>query len=246
MIVWGSSGKQLDLGAVEERECETCQQSRSFRLSLVYKTFHLYYIFKRVTEKQYWMVCEACENGWELDSREVERALGKSPIPAWDRYGLAAFGVVVASLVGVAIATAPPAVERSVEGTITTAGNLDPFQIRIGDCFNDGPPQSENAEVTNVAGTPCSEPHDNEVYAVFDIDLLSYPGSEEMGDRATAACLERFEAFVDKTYETSVLAILPMYPTSESWTRRNDREVVCAVYHMELQKLVGSMRGSGM
>ena len=93
MIIWGSSGSQIDLGVIEEQDCEVCGENRSFRLNVVYRCFYLYYIFKCVTEKTYGMVCEVCGNRWELDSRAVEQSLIRSPIPAKDRYGLAAFGV---------------------------------------------------------------------------------------------------------------------------------------------------------
>jgi len=40
---------------------------------------------------------------------------------------------------------------------------------------------SEDAfEVSSVAGVPCAEPHDNEVYAVFDVSVASYPEGDGM------------------------------------------------------------------
>jgi len=36
-----------------------------------------------------------------------------------------------------------------------------------------------------------------------------------------------------------------MYPTSESW-QQDDREVVCAVYDMDANKLVGTAAGRGL
>jgi hypothetical protein len=36
-----------------------------------------------------------------------------------------------------------------------------------------------------------------------------------------------------------------MYPSPESW-KQNDREVVCALYDMNAEKLMGSMQGSGI
>ena len=246
MFVWGSKGQELDLGLLEERDCETCGKKQPFRIFLAYKTFHLYWIFKCVTGKNYFLGCEVCHHGGELDSRKVEMALGKLPsIPAWDRYGLAAFGVAVAMLVGVAITLTPPPVERDVEGVITTEGNIDAFRVQLGDCFNDpgeiGP--GEEVEVSGLAGIPCSEPHDNEVYAVFDVSLASFPGDEEIGDIAFEACLERFEAFVGRGYETSALDVSYFYPSRTSWSEQGDRTVFCAVFDINLNKLEGSVRG---
>ena len=248
MIVWGSKGQELDLGVFEERDCETCGTKQPFRISLAYKTFHLYGIFKCVTGKNYFVGCEVCHDGWELESRKVEAALGKSPIPAWDRYGLAALGVAVAVSVGVAIALTPPPVERDVEGAITTEGNIDAFRIQLGDCFNDDSEigSEEVAEFTGLDGIPCSEPHDNEVYAVLDVPLASFPGDEEIGNFADEACLEQFETFVGRSYETSTLDIFPIYPNRRSWSVQGDREVICAVFDINLNKLEGSVKGLGL
>ena len=55
---------------------------------------------------------------------------------------------------------------------------------------------------------------------------------------------EKFEAFVGKDYESSQLDIFPIYPTRQSWNELDDREVVCALYDLDLKKLAGTMRGS--
>ena len=100
-------------------------------------------------------------------------------------------------------------------------------------------------EVDSVPGVPCSKPHDNEVYAVFDVTAASFPG-DGMADMAHEACLERFEAFVGRDYESSSLDIASLYPSRESWSGQNDREVVCAVYDIDAKKLTGSVKGLGL
>ncbi|MGW8369151.1 MAG: septum formation family protein, partial [Gammaproteobacteria bacterium] len=92
----------------------------------------------------------------------------------------------------------------------------------------------------------CADPHDNEVYALFDLELSEYPGDESIFDLAFDACLDRFEPFVGHDYETSSLDIYAMYPTEQGWTSLNDREVVCALYDVDASKLSGTMRGSGV
>ena len=64
-----------------------------------------------------------------------------------------------------------------------------------------------------------------------------------MADMAQEACLERFEAFVGRDYESSSLDIASLYPSRESWHGQNDREVVCAVYDIDAKKLTGSVKG---
>lgn len=66
-----------------------------------------------------------------------------------------------------------------------------------------------------------------------------------MGELAYSSCYERFESFVGRDYETSTLDITMMYPSPESW-QANDREVICSVYDVEANKLIGSAKGRGL
>lgn len=134
--------------------------------------------------------------------------------------------------------------DRDASGAIVSEGNIDAFAIQVGDCFDDAEDAADVDQVFGVAGIPCEQAHDNEVYAIFDAVLADFPGNEQMGEVATEACIERFEAFVGRDYPSSQLDVLPMYPTLESWNQRDDREIVCALYDVSLEKLVGSMRGS--
>jgi hypothetical protein len=57
--------------------------------------------------------------------------------------------------------------------------------------------------------------------------------------------MERFATYVGKDYESSSLDITTMFPSRQSW-RENDREVICAVYDMNAQKLTGTTKGSAL
>jgi hypothetical protein len=132
--------------------------------------------------------------------------------------------------------------DRDESGAIVSEGSLDAFKMRVGDCFDDGSAfTDESNDVDSVPGVPCSKPHDNEVYAVFDVTMAGFPG-EGMAEMAQEACVERFEAFVGKDYESSSLDVAMLYPSRESWAQ-NDREVVCAVYDLDAKKLTGSVKG---
>lgn len=146
----------------------------------------------------------------------------------------------VVILFGLACAPA----ERGDEGVIEGAGSVDAFAMQIGDCFDDQLAFSE--EVSDVPGVPCSTAHDNEVYATFAVTLAEWPGEDRLNDLANEGCLERFEAAIAASYEESVLMFTTLVPSTDSWGQRNDREVVCAAYHMELDKLTGSVLKSGM
>jgi len=151
------------------------------------------------------------------------------------------WGVYILAALGFAIYGAATEADRDGSGAIIDAGSVDAFNVEIGDCFDD----TSFDEVSSLPGVPCSEPHDNEAYAVFDVTLDSYPDVDAMSELANGSCVERFEGFVGRDYESSSLDVIAMYPTPESWSQ-NDREVVCAVYDMEAVKLTGSVKGLGL
>lgn len=129
--------------------------------------------------------------------------------------------------------------DRNADGEVVASGEIDIFNTKVGDCFDD---QSYSDAIDDVPGVPCAEPHDNEVYALFDTSLASFPGEDEMFDIAFEECLTHFKAYVGEPYDTSVLDVFPIIPTLDSWKRLKDREVVCALYHLEGEKLVGTMK----
>ena len=152
---------------------------------------------------------------------------------------LAFYGVIVLAFVAYKAYTEAG---RDDSGAIVDAGSMDVFQLRVGDCFDD----TDNLdEISSLPAVPCSEPHDNEAYARFDMTIPEYPQGDGMFEMAYDACLDRFEPFVGRDYESSNLDIMTLYPTIESW-RQNDREVICAVYDLDADKLVGTVKGLGI
>ena len=133
--------------------------------------------------------------------------------------------------------------ERMTEEENHLPQTADPFGLEVGDCFDDTAMGIN--EVTEVPEVPCLLPHDNEVYALFELPPGAFPGDEEVEASATLGCYERFSVAIGKSYEESELDFLAMHPTEASWTQVSDREVVCLAYHMEYQKLNGSVLGSG-
>ena len=133
--------------------------------------------------------------------------------------------------------------DRDDSGAIVGEGTINAFHMRVGDCFDNSSAFDE--EVSDLPGVPCSEPHDYETYAVFDVSINSYPSEESMSELAYESCLDRFDPFVGTDYDSSILEIITLYPTDESW-QQDDREIVCALYDMNEEKLVGSTQGSGI
>ena len=140
------------------------------------------------------------------------------------------------------LAACEPPANRDAEGSITSDGLVDAFAMKVGDCFDD----QDSEQIFDVPGRPCSEPHDNEVFAIFDARLSEFPGSEQMTAYGTDKCIARFEAYVGRDYQSSALDVMPITPTARSWDAQNDREVICALYRMDLEKMTGSMRDSAI
>jgi hypothetical protein len=121
----------------------------------------------------------------------------------------------------------------------TACGSASVFDLAVGDCFDD---PASGGEVSSVESVDCAEPHDNEVYAVYDYDGDEYPGEEAMTAAADEGCEARFEDYVGIGYFDSELYSTHLTPTQDSWDE-GDREIVCVLYEPGV-KLEGSMEGA--
>jgi hypothetical protein len=134
--------------------------------------------------------------------------------------------------------------ERDADGTIVGAGTLAADELGVGDCFDDEPTDGEVTEILDVPAVPCDEPHDNEVFHAFELDGDELPSEAEIEERVDEECLPAFDRFVGTAYEESELDLVSIWPTAGSWDD-GDREVLCAVYALDLSKLEGTVAGSG-
>lgn len=124
------------------------------------------------------------------------------------------------------------------------SGEQRAASLKVGDCFDDTAAMFAGEEFFRVPSVPCTQPHDNEVFHV-----AQYPGAtfvlDDIDRFADLVCYGAFEPYVGRSYETSVIDYAWFVPTADSW-RRGDREVTCIAFHMGLEKLRGSVRGSGL
>ena len=125
--------------------------------------------------------------------------------------------------------------------SLFNSGNV--FELAVGDCFDDD--SSTDTELSDVPIVDCAEPHDNEVFFTFELADGDFPGDDAILGEAENRCLPAFEEYVGRDYASSELDIFPITPTSGSWDN-GDREVICALYDLDLDKLTGSMQGSGV
>jgi hypothetical protein len=131
-----------------------------------------------------------------------------------------------------------------VTAAIVTAGcGGQVLSVEVGDCFQD--PEGGEAEVVDVETVDCDEPHDNEVFHVFELPEGDFPGEDAIAEAFVAECVDqRFEAFVGTPYLESEVDAFPLAPTEGSWDRADDREVICAAY-VPGERVEGSLQDSG-
>lgn len=134
-------------------------------------------------------------------------------------------GDVMKSLIGVALLIA---VSGCVQNNV--------FELGVGDCFDDEGSFSD--EVSEVPIVECTDPHDNEVYAVHEMTDTAFPGFDSTGDRADGLCLADFELLQHENLELDFGRLIP---TDQSWAN-GDREIICFVYRVDLEKMMGTIR----
>lgn len=156
--------------------------------------------------------------------------------------------VLLTTILAVVVATATSCglAQRDDEGNVVQSGSVGAQDVQVGDCYNDDPEQSsstETFEVNSVDAIPCDEPHDNEIYALWDLPDGDFPGEDAVVDQSYEGCLERFPDFVGVAYESTTLDVGIIFPLQETWDA-GDREVVCSVFN-PAGSVTGTLEGQG-
>ncbi len=114
---------------------------------------------------------------------------------------------------------------RDDAGVIVEGGDLGVFSATTGDCVN----VPDGVEISEFEGVACTEPHDAQVYAAFDLPDGVFPGLESVRASADEGCSERWDAFFEIEYARSEYFSTRVTPTMESWNKIDDREILCLV-----------------
>lgn len=134
----------------------------------------------------------------------------------------------------------------NITGGDDTTGDDDVFQIKVGECFNDDTPEGET--VSEVQKVDCAEPHIWEAYesVIVEEGDGTYPGEDVVTAKSETDCKAAFADYVGIDYDSSTLYLSFYYPTEETWTQINDREILCIVTTTEdfATKTTGSVKGS--
>ena len=148
-----------------------------------------------------------------------------------------AAAVVCGALTGCGLATAgPPVASRDhPKGQITAAGDGDVYSLHVGDCLLADPGDfdstaTEDTSVDAVPVTPCSDPHDAEIYAETMLPAGKYPGDDAVGEQADDYCDAQFTALTGLSYEHATSLDFSEYtPTEDGWNADGDRLVQCVL-----------------
>lgn len=129
-------------------------------------------------------------------------------------------------------------------GSLTAESESNAFAV--GDCFNF---TVRNGQVVSQTLTSCRTGHDAEVYAEVKSSAgvgAPYPGGQALFQEVQPTCLSAFEGFVGTSYDESALDILILGPNAKEWNGLGARRLTCSVYRMDLAKLRGTARASGL
>lgn len=154
--------------------------------------------------------------------------------------------------------------DTSEDGTASPGGDLDlapnvpgaplnPFDLRSGQCFNEGSWYDEQLErrIDLTASVDCEQPHQKEVFHEAEFPAPNgapYPGEAKMTDWSTQLCYEAFSEFVNAEYELSIYEIDFLQPTQETFEHPvgRHRRVTCFLYDPSQEMVTGSAAGAGI
>jgi hypothetical protein len=105
-VSWGKQTIRLTL-APTTRRCDRCGADREFVTALEYVRDWIFdEALCQVSARRYAAACTACGSSVDLDRAQIERELGRDPVPWQHRYGFVIGGAGIAIVVGLVLAIA--------------------------------------------------------------------------------------------------------------------------------------------
>jgi hypothetical protein len=115
------------------------------------------------------------------------------------------------------------------------AGEVTFDAVRLGDCTAEIP----TGVTVTVRVLPCSEPHEGEVYARFELSGVEFPGAVEVARLALAGCQREALAALPPGDQTRY-DLISLAPSEQTWGQ-GDRTVSCVLSDPTDALLVGSV-----
>ena len=145
---------------------------------------------------------------------------------------IALLGIVIVA----AIITGDDNANRDAGGQLTTGGSVAATDLAVGDCLNG---LEDGKEFTDVPAVPCAQPHEGEVFAVFNLSGGSWPGEATVSKKSEDGCNQRLQTFAPKAVDDPKVSLYSLQPTESTWAR-GDREVTCIA--VTETKVTGSVK----
>lgn len=86
---WGTDSS--DLGRLGMLSCSVCQSVQPAVGKIVYKYAGVMWLFSFVTQREYYKICNRCQNGWLLEKNSIQNSVEKDNIPFMRKYGILFF-----------------------------------------------------------------------------------------------------------------------------------------------------------
>jgi hypothetical protein len=117
------------------------------------------------------------------------------------------------------VATAQPTVSPTAEGTRVALTRL-----KVGDCIED---VTEGKSVVQLTLVACTQSHEAEVVARFDLPAGAYPGDSVVDEQSATGCADRLEAYAPGSSDDPDIDLFYFSPLEAEWTRYQGRNVIC-------------------
>lgn len=145
-------------------------------------------------------------------------------------------GWIAVIVIGSAIYGAFTDANRDESGTVIESGNLDVFEIRLGDCLTEEGLTTD--EVSSAEAIPCTDPHMYQAYYIGNVSLSEY--SSAVGEKADEICYIQFQNLYGVPIDETSLTFVNLVPTIESWAS-GDREITCLLQNYDESLLTESL-----
>jgi hypothetical protein len=134
-----------------------------------------------------------------------------------------------------------------------TAGSLQLFQLRVGDCLAGANMalNTSNPWPKLTMAVPCDQPHTAEVFLAdnnFWPQDSAFPGNAAISKEGNAACNRAFRSYVGIAYAKSIYTWTNIIPDASTWPS-GDRALHCVAYYSTSRQRAGatlthSLKGS--
>jgi uncharacterized protein DUF4190 len=102
------------------------------------------------------------------------------------------------------------------------------FSLRTGECFQNPPANQTLLGITYVTVTPCTKPHNAQVFVEFNVTGTSYPPATVLKREADVGCHSRIPRTLLKSKITNTMTLHYLYPLASAWAGGH-RTITCLI-----------------